>query len=395
MERWEWEDLGGKVQDIIESAVNSKDYKKLSQSVGEVLERTLGQYRSFSDREKSRKDSAWEVRQEEKKQTVFSENLPELYGQLTGEKVKRILQTVFGGILTGSMGIGLFVVLILEIFLRKSIFSLLGPAVFLALGTLAGVVLLAIGCSGIGRLSRFKRYKKTLGKNTYCELQALSRAVGRTVKFIKKDIRRMIAKGWFLEGHLDEQETCLITSNETYSQYLETQRQLEQRKKEGELESQQREAREKTKEKIPEEIQEVLDKGNDFIEKIHASNDAIPGEEISEKISKMELIVRQIFKRAEEHPEIVPDLKRMMDYYLPMTIKLLDAYEEMDGQPVQGENIRNSKKEIEDTIDTLNEAFAKLLDSVFKDTAWDVSSDISVLHTMLAQEGLTKGDFTL
>lgn len=395
MERWEWEDLGGKVQDIIESAVNSKDYKKLSQSVGEVLERTLGQYRSFSDREKSRKDSAWEVRQEEKKQTVFSENLPELYGQLTGEKVKRILQTVFGGILTGSMGIGLFVVLILEIFLRKSIFSLLGPAVFLALGTLAGVVLLAMGCSGIGSLSRFKRYKKTLGKNTYCELQALSRAVGRTVKFIKKDIRRMIAKGWFLEGHLDEQETCLITSNETYSQYLETQRQLEQRKKQGELERQQREAQEKTKEKIPEEIQEVLDKGNDFIEKIHASNDAIPGEEISEKISKMELIVRQIFKRAEEHPEIVPDLKRMMDYYLPMTIKLLDAYEEMDGQPVQGENIRNSKKEIEDTIDTLNEAFAKLLDSVFKDTAWDVSSDISVLHTMLAQEGLTKGDFTL
>lgn len=395
MERWEWEDLGGKVQDIIESAVNSKDYKKLSQSVGEVLERTLGQYRSFSDREKSRKDSAWEVRQEEKKQTVFSENLPELYGQLTGEKVKCILQTVFGGILTGSMGIGLFVVLILEIFLRKSIFSLLGPAVFLALGTLAGVVLLAMGCSGIGSLSRFKRYKKTLGKNTYCELQALSRAVGRTVKFIKKDIRRMIAKGWFLEGHLDEQETCLITSNETYSQYLETQRQLEQRKKQGELERQQREAQEKTKEKIPEEIQEVLDKGNDFIEKIHASNDAIPGEEISEKISKMELIVRQIFKRAEEHPEIVPDLKRMMDYYLPMTIKLLDAYEEMDGQPVQGENIRNSKKEIEDTIDTLNEAFAKLLDSVFKDTAWDVSSDISVLHTMLAQEGLTKGDFTL
>ena len=29
------------------------------------------------------------------------------------------------------------------------------------------------------------------------------------------------------------------------------------------------------------------------------------------------------------------------------------------------------------------------LDSVFQDTAWDVSSDISVLHTLLAQEGLT------
>ena len=57
-------------------------------------------------------------------------------------------------------------------------------------------------------------------------------------------------------------------------------------------------------------------------------------------------------------------------------------------QPVQGENIRSSKIEIENTLDTLNRAFEKLLDSLFEDVAWDVSTDISVLHTMLAQEGL-------
>ena len=82
-----------------------------------------------------------------------------------------------------------------------------------------------------------------------------------------------------------------------------------------------------------------------------------------------------------------------MDYYLPMTVKLLDAYEDMDRQPIQGENIRSSKAEIEKTLDTLNDAFARLLDSVFQDTAWDVSSDISVLNTMLAQEGLTGSAF--
>ena len=147
-------------------------------------------------------------------------------------------------------------------------------------------------------------------------------------------------------------------------------------------------------EELAAKVQEVLDKGEAYIQKIHASNDAIPGEEISAKIARMEQIVEQIFQRAEEHPEIIPDLKKMMDYYLPMTVKLLDAYEEMDRQPIQGETIRSSKKEIEDTLDTLNEAFAKLLDSVFQDTAWDVSSDISVLHTMLAQEGLTGNDFS-
>ena len=105
--------------------------------------------------------------------------------------------------------------------------------------------------------------------------------------------------------------------------------------------------------------------------------------------------MEQIFARAEEHPEIIPDLKRMMDYYLPTTVKLLDAYEDMDKQPIQGENIRASKKEIEDTIDTLNQAFIKLLDSVFQDTAWDVSSDITVLNTILAQEGLTENAFQM
>ena len=193
----------------------------------------------------------------------------------------------------------------------------------------------------------------------------------------------MISKGWFLEGHVDKQETCLITSNETYDQYVATQKQLEERDAR---------AKEEKDQKISPQVQEVLDKGNEFLRKIRESNDAIPGEEISRKISRMELIIQKIFERAKAHPEIIPDLNRLMDYYLPMTVKLLDAYEDMDSQPVQGENIASSKREIEETIDTLNVAFEKLLDSVFEDTAMDVSSDISVLHTVLAQEGLTENE---
>ena len=90
----------------------------------------------------------------------------------------------------------------------------------------------------------------------------------------------------------------------------------------------------------------------------------------------------------------VPELKKLMDYYLPMTVKLLNAYADMDAQPVQGETIQASKREIEATLDTLNLAFEKLLDSVFQDTAMDVSSDISVLQTLLAQEGLVEDELT-
>lgn len=198
----------------------------------------------------------------------------------------------------------------------------------------------------------------------------------------------MIGKGLFREGHMDREETCLITSDETYQYFEQSRLQLEER--------QRQEAASVQKAAAPHDpqVQEVLERGNAFIAQIRRCNDAIPGEEISAKISHMEMIVRRIFERAEAHPEIVPDLKKLMDYYLPMTVKLLNAYADMDAQPVQGENIQSSKREIEDTLDTLNRAFEKLLDSVFADTAMDVSSDISVLNTLLAQEGLTEDDLS-
>ena len=101
----------------------------------------------------------------------------------------------------------------------------------------------------------------------------------------------------------------------------------------------------------------------------------------------------RIFTEAEKDQDIVDDLRKMMSYYLPTTRKLLDAYCELSEQPVQGENIETTKREIEAALDTLNDAFGRLLDSLFEEKAWDISADISVLNTMLAQEGLTKSDF--
>ena len=191
----------------------------------------------------------------------------------------------------------------------------------------------------------------------------------------------MIDEGLFLEGHLDKEERNLITSHETYRYYEQSRLQLEQRRQA----MQQEQAR---KAGMDPALQEVLDKGEAFLNQIRKCNDDIPGVEISEKISRIERIVQRIFQRVEQDPEAIGDLKKMMEYYLPMTVKLLRAYADMDSQPVQGENILNSKREIEQTLDTLNLAFEKLLDEMFEETALDISSDISVLNTMLAQEGL-------
>ena len=415
-------ELGDRIKNIIDTAVSTKDYRQMTedikQTVGETVNSAVnsavdsgseaiknglnsmfgtgnsqsdnhGGYRNKTKEfeEQRRREREQERKKQEDKEA--KERMLSLYDRNAGGKMKGMMLAVSGGILASGMGLG---TLVLTIFGAVGHMSslVIGGTCFMAAGALAGVGLLTGGIKKLGKLERFQKYIGTLGNHTYCNFEQLSAAVNKPVKFVKKDIKKMIDDNWFRQGHIDQQETCLITSHETYQQYTQTRRALEQKQQEEEK-RQAEQAR--NRENIPPEVQEVLDRGNEFLDKIHKSNDAIPGVEISAKISRMELIVEKIFERAQKHPEIIPDLKKMMNYYLPMTVKLLDAYEEMDQQPVQGENIQASKKEIEDTLDTLNQAFEKLLDSVFQDTAWDVSSDISVLHTLLAQEGLTDDDF--
>ena len=389
----EWDSLGRSIEEIIDKAINSQNYQELSRNITRTIDKAtrtgsdaLWRALDMSGAAKPKKTVTVEpVRAE----PIPKSNLPALYGSSNGETTKGILKTVFGGVLSIT---GFTFTLISSIFHLVGIAAGAGLASIpfaLGLGTLVGGgTLLSSGIRSLGRVSRYKVYLKALGKNTHIALEKLSRSVGKPVKFVRKELQGMINQGLFLEGHLDHEAQNLITSDETYAHYEQSRLQMEARKKEEA-------AAPKQPSSTPDpKVQEVLDRGNAYLREIRRCNDEIPGEEISAKISRMEAIVQRIFERAEAHPEIIPDLKKLMDYYLPMTVKLLNAYADMDRQPIQGETIRASKQEIDATLDTLNLAFEKLLDSVFQDTAMDVSSDISVLQTLLAQEGLTGDDFS-
>ena len=378
----EWEDLGRSIQDAVDQAVSSQDYQKLNQTVRQVVNRAVD---LGGDAVRKVVDSGRSVTKTTEKYTVVeSKNLPALYGSTGGMTAKGIIKIVGGGVLSAmslAAGIGTIALDIL--------FGVSGGTMGagMVLGCLVGGgLLIGSGVKTLNYVSRFKTYRKTMGEKTQCTLRTLARNVGKKVKFVRQELQKMIDDGLFLEGHLDKEKTRLITSHETYRLFEQSRLQLEQRQR---LEAEEK-AKQPAKPKQDPRVQEILDKGDAFVAEIRRCNDAIPGAVISEKISRMERIVEQIFDRAEAHPEVVPDLKKLMDYYLPMTVKLLNAYADMDAQSVQGVTIQNSKREIEGTLDTLNLAFEKLLDDLFADTAMDVSSDISVLNTLLAQEGLTE-----
>lgn len=395
----DWEELGRNIQDIVDRAVKSQDYQKLNQTITQTVNKAVD---LGTEAVRKAVDSASKAADPQPKVktsvVVEKQNLPALYGSTSHKTTVGVLKTVFGGLLSC-----LTFVIFLSTMLVNLVSggSLLGVSSVLTLiGFGGGVGLIASGVRNLSWVNRFKTYRKVLGQKTYCTLEKLARSVGKSVKSVRKELQGMIDQGLFLEGHMDKEQTTLITSHETYREFehsrllLEQSREDQRRAQEAERKAQEAAAKARAEKSTDPRVQEVLDRGNAFLVQIRKCNDAIPGEEISGKISRMELIVRRIFERAEAHPEIVPDLKKMMDYYLPMTVKLLNAYADMDAQPVQGQTIESSKREIEATLDTLNLAFEKLLDDLYREAAMDVSSDISVLNTLLAQEGLTEDELT-
>ena len=80
---------------------------------------------------------------------------------------------------------------------------------------------------------------------------------------------------------------------------------------------------------------------------------------------RLEAVTEKIFAQAKSDPDKRPQMRKFLDYYLPTVVKLLEAYAEMEAQGVEGENIRESKRRIEDAMDTLVTAFENQLDKLF------------------------------
>ena len=124
------------------------------------------------------------------------------------------------------------------------------------------------------------------------------------------------------------------------------------------------------------------------LREIRQLNDEISDPAVSERIDRIGELTAGIFRLVREKPEHAEEVRKFMNYYLPTTLKLLKSYSLMEKQSYQGENIQASRKKIEDVLDTLVRAFEQLQDRLFRTEAMDVETDISVLETMMASDGL-------
>ena len=296
-------------------------------------------------------------------------------------KVSSVVYMVMGGCGLALTGVNFFKNLILIPFGRADGDALISSFIF---AFLFGVMLKA-GSVVQKRLNKAIRFAYLAGTRQYIPIDELARNINQSKKKTLGDIKKMLSAGYFPEGHVDEDKTTLMLSDSVYSEYL---RSLKE-KKDGDSKALDMAAKDMNN--APEEnseLEEIISEGKAYIETLHRLNEEIPGEVITLKLTRLENLLKEIFECLKKHPEEMPRMHEVMNYYLPTVVKLVEAYKEYDSLSEAGDEIIDAKHQIEGSIDTINEALKTLLNKLFRNSVWDVTTDASVLNTMLAQKGL-------
>ena len=398
-----WSQYGDAVRDAVQDALKTGDFKNFNDVVASAAMEAMKTARTQinqnfavqNSREVPPKETYTEkwLRENNERKAAQREqavrNLPVRASLAPRERkgsVSGTLFQVFGGIGTGVMAVLSTVFLGLGLGIGGGFWVAFG-VLFVFLGLFVGM--LKKGNKKKSRLKRALKYLQLAGNNHYIDLEDLALHTNQSEKFVLKDVKRLLTDGFYPEGHLDRQESCLMLDNRIYDEYLT----LEKQRKAQEQEMRalpERPVAEMPAQGTASEVDRLISEGQEYIRRLRDMNDNIAGESISAKLFRLENLLKEIFDRLREHPEQVSQMQKFMSYYLPTTLKLVAAYEDFDSLSEQGEDIREAKAEIEKTLDTINSAFSELLNRLFRETAYDVTTDAQVLQTMLAKEGLTR-----
>ena len=230
-------------------------------------------------------------------------------------------------------------------------------------------------------LGRYEKYSNLLKYRSIEIIEDIAVFTKVSVNVVISDLQKAVKRKYIPEGHFGTDNNIFISSNEIYTRYKAKQavydryyrKQIEER------------ARMKERSK---EMAQIMDFGQKYIAKIHESNDIIKDKMVSHKLDEMEKIVSMIFHEVDINPDQADKLGLFLNYYMPTTEKLLEAYIDLDEKLVKGKSLEKAKKEIEDSLDTINIAFEGILDRFYQEQELDIVSDISAMENMMKQEGL-------
>ena len=262
----DWERFGDEIRRTIQDAVDSGDFRRLNQTVSDAVGRAVdnvsrglkngGWYREAPSGMGNQKNQSGNRQfQGQGGQMGQSGSMGErgpayggpaqtrqrpLFLKGTSVKIGGIFLAVTGYVFGAASLVFLLLLAIGALAAGWDLVLQIGAGAF-AVFTAIFLVMAVTGTRMAGSVSRFRKYVGFIGNREYCDIKELSQKAGRPLKKVIKDLRKMIEKGWFCQGHMDEQESCLMVSDGAYRQYTELMERTRREKAEREAAARKRE----------------------------------------------------------------------------------------------------------------------------------------------------------
>ena len=131
----------------------------------------------------------------------------------------------------------------------------------------------------------------------------------------------------------------------------------------------------------------VIREGRDAMRRIRHANDLIPDPELSAQIDSIENSCGQILSILEQRPQLLSQLRTFLRYYLPTTLRLLEARAKLENN-ADTPKAREVRSRISVAVGEIDKAFRKQVEALDEYRFIDLESEMDVLRDMLKSDGL-------
>lgn len=289
---------------------------------------------------------------------------------------------VFGWILFGCFGVAAITMAILLSVstMYSGVFPVEAEVSFQVLAPIFAVLTAGFGymgyagCHRANYVGRLRRYLRAAQDYT-APLSDIARTSMKSLKKVQQDLQKAVLDGKLPNACLDREMTTLYLDETLYHAPTPSAAPSPQPKTEAETAPAQ---------ETP--AQQLRREGVAFLAYLRSCIGQLD-KNADEELNQMLKTCGAILGFAHNHPDQIARLRRFRDYYMPTTRKLLDTA--LGLGDAEADNAQTIRRDITAILHTLNQAYAKLYDTLLQDVSMDVSSEIDTLETMLRQDGLT------
>lgn len=236
----------------------------------------------------------------------------------------------------------------------------------------------------------YTRFLRELGHNTVIPIRDLASSVQKSEEDTIKELMYMMNKGYFKQARIVENNSLFLLDIPTFKLYKNQKNQMPNLSHEENKKIAQDTSTKTNKDKA----EEIIKISSKEITSINLSISRIKNRNFLEKVIEIKKTIENITNIIKRYPEKAYVLDKFIEYYLPTTVKLIDAYTEYEIMESNDSKIKNSLAEIESSIEIINEAFEKIQLELMEDRTMDIKTDIDTMKILLNQEGYLEKDWS-